>query len=325
MIPSWPLTGIRLGCVICKQSLCAEGSDLVCKPCGFRYKQEEGIAIMLAEDEAQGAAHKEAVREVFDSINRSLETKGLSRFSTFINWGYASLEEEQPGFQGVNGSFIRLLHEIIGGADVAGKDIVEIGCGRGGNINELCKSYGAGSAVGIDLTPSNIVFCHRNNRYEQAYYCVGDAERLPIQSECCDSVLNVESSHLYPNIDRFFAEAYRVLKPGGTFIYADIMNAADVPRYEKIWNRLGFRMTMNRDITANVLQSGEASFGNRIQVLGGSFESDEGTMEWLEAPGTQKHEDMKAGRRLFKIMHLVKEIHCSVDGLPLKKGAVLNE
>ncbi|MFD1906524.1 class I SAM-dependent methyltransferase [Paenibacillus rhizoplanae] len=191
-----------------------------------------------------------------------MKRKRLSRFSTFINWGYAPKNEQPGSLQGFNQSSIRLLREIIGGLDVSGKDILEIGCGRGGNVSELCKSYGTRSVVGIDLTPSNIQFCQRNNRYEQAYYCIGDAEQLPVQTESCDIVLNIESSHLYPHIELFFCGDLPCIKAGRViFLYADIMSASDVPRYEDQWQRLGFRTALIRDITGNVLQSGRRCAG----------------------------------------------------------------
>ena len=43
--------------------------------------------------------------------------------------------------------------------------------------------------------------------------------RFPIDSY--DAVVNVEASHLYPDVPRFLAEVARVLRPGGHFLYAD--------------------------------------------------------------------------------------------------------
>lgn len=314
----WSLSGIKLACAHCKMALEHAGLHLICSACGLRYPLTEGLANMRMDclqgvegadsAHASEAAHKSAVQGVYDSINRTLEKKGISRFSTFINWGYvASDKAGSSGFQGVNESFVHLLREIVGTMSLGGKDVLEVGCGRGGNVNELCKNYGASSVVGIDLTSSNIEFCHKNNRYKQAYYCIGDAEELPIQSGCCDYVLNVESSHLYPRIERFFYESHRVLKPEGALLYADIMNASDVAHYDELWEKLGFFKALDRDITGNVLLSGEQSLSTRMSTLGGSFEGNVGTLEWLEAPGTQNHQDMKTGKRVFKIIHLIKK------------------
>src|SRR5262249_52827527 len=49
----------------------------------------------------------------------------------------------------------------------------------------------------------------------------GDAQALPFPDGTFDLVTNIESSHSYPQVARFFAEALRVLRPGGTFCYTD--------------------------------------------------------------------------------------------------------
>jgi SAM-dependent methyltransferase len=315
MKTKWTLSSIDLVCPGCKGRLIESDPSLDCEGCGQRYDAADGIPVMLtkggvslAEESDPVAARKEEIKTIFTSINRVLENKGLSRFSTFVNWGYAPLEEEESSRPGAfNQSSIRMLQEIVGDHDLANLDVLEVGCGRGGNINTLCRSYGPRCVVGLDLTPSNIAFCVSNNRFEHAFYCVGDAEELPIGTGSCDVVLNIESSHLYPNIGRFYEEVHRVLKPGGLFLYADVLNAPEFDACEADLQRLGFRMTLSRDITPNVLRSGDASLNSRLHALDGTFGNDDGTLEWLEAPGTQNHKDMMNGSRLFKILHFVKD------------------
>lgn len=50
----------------------------------------------------------------------------------------------------------------------------------------------------------------------------GNAEDLPLPSSSQDLVLNVESSHLYDNPQKFFIEVHRILKPNGYFCWADL-------------------------------------------------------------------------------------------------------
>lgn len=54
----------------------------------------------------------------------------------------------------------------------------------------------------------------------------GRAERLPIRDASVDILLNVESSHLYADMDAFLREVFRVLKPGGYFCWADLRDSA---------------------------------------------------------------------------------------------------
>jgi ubiquinone/menaquinone biosynthesis C-methylase UbiE len=49
----------------------------------------------------------------------------------------------------------------------------------------------------------------------------GDAQNLHFPDQSFDAVINVEASHIYPNLERFLGEVARVLRPGGHFLYAD--------------------------------------------------------------------------------------------------------
>jgi ubiquinone/menaquinone biosynthesis C-methylase UbiE len=52
---------------------------------------------------------------------------------------------------------------------------------------------------------------------------VGDALALPVESGSTDSVLSNGVLNLTPDKHLAFSEVYRVLKPGGEFLYGDIV------------------------------------------------------------------------------------------------------
>jgi SAM-dependent methyltransferase len=66
-------------------------------------------------------------------------------------------------------------------------------------------------------------------------------------------VINVESSHCYPHIDRFFAEVVRVLKPGGHFLYADFREAKAEAAWRQQLLQTGLRWLTEADITGQVV------------------------------------------------------------------------
>ncbi|GGG12856.1 phthiotriol/phenolphthiotriol dimycocerosates methyltransferase [Paenibacillus albidus] len=265
------------------------------------------LAELQGQDSRMTAALKKDVMEMFTAYNRSLDESGLSRFSTFINWGFASEINHAPA--SVNRNSIRLLQECLDGLNLEGANILEVACGRGGSVRELCRSYGVRSVVGLDLTEANIAFCQLTNRYPKAYFCVGDAERLPIGSSCCDIVLNMEASDLYPSIKSFYDEVFRVLKPGGIFIYADDLPTRKFDDGERYLLELGFELLISRDITGEVLLSSDQVQMNRLAAFGSKNQVDTTIWHTMGVPGTLLYDEMKSGERKYKIMHFRKQAH----------------
>jgi SAM-dependent methyltransferase len=105
--------------------------------------------------------------------------------------------------------------------------MLEVGCGPGWGLNLISKLEEGSSFVGLDLSPKAIDFASKHCADSQRLQFVqGDAEALPFDDAEFDVVLNIESSHNYPHPERFFAEAVRVLKPGGYLVHADMMTAS---------------------------------------------------------------------------------------------------
>jgi SAM-dependent methyltransferase len=77
-----------------------------------------------------------------------------------------------------------------------------------------------------------------------------------------DVVVNVESSHCYPDAARFFAEVARVLRPGGMLVFADLRhsspdepdgpNVGDVSQLREQIAAAGMVVVEEEDISANV-------------------------------------------------------------------------
>jgi SAM-dependent methyltransferase len=86
-------------------------------------------------------------------------------------------------------------------------------------------------------------------------FAVGDAENLAFPDDCFDSVINVESSHLYPDVDRFLAEVRRVLRPGGRLLLADMRSAQEIAALASQIVDAGFVIEEEEDLTANVVRA----------------------------------------------------------------------
>jgi ubiquinone/menaquinone biosynthesis C-methylase UbiE len=118
--------------------------------------------------------------------------------------------------------------------------MLEVGCGPGRGLDLISRLDEGSSFVGLDLSPQAVEFAteHCSNS-QRVKFVQGDAEALPFADAEFDVVLNIESSHNYPHPERFFAEAVRVLKPGGYLVHADMMTSSFRAQVARIRSDLG--------------------------------------------------------------------------------------
>jgi ubiquinone/menaquinone biosynthesis C-methylase UbiE len=123
---------------------------------------------------------------------------------------------------------LQLYHHLALGASVGGKDVIEVGSGRGGGAAYLARAFQPAALRGLDFSPRAVDFCQRHYGESNLSFVAADAQALPLHDESCDVVLNVESSHCYPDFPGFLAEVSRVLRPGGRLAYADFRPRREV-------------------------------------------------------------------------------------------------
>ena len=105
-------------------------------------------------------------------------------------------------------------------ADVAGKRVLEIGCGRGGFLCWLAVHVPRPcvSMVGIDYSPNAIASAcalAKAPRCLPITWEVGDIQAIGHSSNTFDTVISCETIEHVPHPDRAMRELARVLKPGG--------------------------------------------------------------------------------------------------------------
>jgi ubiquinone/menaquinone biosynthesis C-methylase UbiE len=98
---------------------------------------------------------------------------------------------------------------------LAGKDVLDIGCGLGGKT--VAYAEAGATVTGIDIEQSNIVHCIEFSReYEcAAAFSVGDAESLPFRNGTFDLVVANDSMEHFARPEAALTELERVLRPGG--------------------------------------------------------------------------------------------------------------
>ena len=164
----------------------------------------------------------------------------------------------------------------------------------------MIKEYfAAQSMVGLDLAPAAIKFCRAAHRHPDVTFEVGDAERLPFPHDSFDVVVNIESSSTYPDVHAFYQQVFRVLTPGGYFLYTDALPVGRFAECTERLRRLGFSLELDRDITPNVLASCGEIAGYRLDAY--QAQGDRAMSDFLGAPGTQFYDEMKCGNWAYRI------------------------
>jgi SAM-dependent methyltransferase len=149
----------------------------------------------------------------------------------------------------------QLYHHVVVGIDLTGKDVVEVSCGRGGGSAFVHRYHCPRTLTGIDIAHAAVGFCRRVHHSRGLRFVQGDAEDLPVFDDSVDAVINVEASFCYGEIERFFAEVRRVLRPGGYFLYADLRLAEELDDLMAALHRSGLDMLAREDITAGVIRA----------------------------------------------------------------------
>jgi SAM-dependent methyltransferase len=98
-----------------------------------------------------------------------------------------------------------------------------------------------------------VAFCNRHYKLPGLTFLCGDAEALPFNACRFDAVVNIEAAMNYGSMERFVAEVHRVLRPGGSFLFADQCAAGDAAELRAALLRPGFEIVRERDITANIV------------------------------------------------------------------------
>lgn len=178
----------------------------------------------------------------------------------FLNYGY---EQDPPMAVPLDSSdephryFIQLYHRTAAQVDLSGKKVLEVSCGHGGGSSYLTRTFKPASYTGLDLNPAGIEFCKKRHHLPGLEFVHGDAQSLSFPDESFDAVVNVEASHLYPDVPSFFAGVTRVLRPGGHFLYADFRRRSAVAEWEAQMAATPLRMVSQAVIDADVLRGNE--------------------------------------------------------------------
>ncbi|MBU1672267.1 MAG: arsenite methyltransferase [Actinobacteria bacterium] len=114
-----------------------------------------------------------------------------------------------------------------------GETVVDLGSGAGFDSFLAAARVGeAGRVIGVDMTPEMIERARLNagkGGYSNVEFRLGEIEHLPVADGTVDAIISNCVINLVPDKAAVFADALRILKPGGRLMVSDIVLERDLP------------------------------------------------------------------------------------------------
>jgi SAM-dependent methyltransferase len=195
-----------------------------------------------------------------------------------LTWGLFGVPERDLGVLG----------------DVAGLDVIELGCGTAYLSAQLARR--GARPVALDLSPAQLATAARcQERFGPVFPLVeADAEAVPLRDASFDLVVSEYGASVWCDPERWVAESARLLRPGGRLVFLtnSVLATLCVPEDEGFAQERLLRP--QRGLRRVAWPGGGVEFhpghGDWIRVLGANGFAVEALHELYAPPDVETHE-----------------------------------
>lgn len=152
-----------------------------------------------------------------------------------------------------------------------GETVLDLGSGAGMDVFLVAPQVGpTGRVIGVDMTPAMLEKARANAAQVGATnveFREGFIEALPVDDASVDLILSNCVINLSPEKNKVFAEAWRVLRPGGRMVVSDLVLEEALPTElaERIDATIG--CVGNASLRQDYLATARAAGFTRIEIL----------------------------------------------------------
>ena len=117
------------------------------------------------------------------------------------------------------------VDKVVEGIELAGRDVLDIGCGSGGITLRLAEMHGAGTVAGIDVEAPVLARAAQRAKARRLDVRVTfrqvEPGPLPFEPESFDIVFSKDAIVHIQDKERLMADVFAILRPGGWFAASD--------------------------------------------------------------------------------------------------------
>lgn len=228
----------------------------------------------------------------------------------FLNYSFATSSHAPLALQPedeLNRPNLQLYAHVTAGAPWTGARVLEVSSGHGGGASYLTRTYQPLSYVGLDLNPAAVQYCEDRHAVTGLTFKRGNALALPFPDRTFDLLINVEASHCYPDFPKFLQEVARVLKPQGTFYYADLRPADEVEGWlQDLTSEPALRLERMQLINPEVLAGMRLNTPRYTAMVERAFPSylQKLTLDFAGVEGSRIYNELAAGNLSYRSFRL---------------------